>query len=208
MGTSAFTDKAAKAAVAQAIQEIERATSAEVVVAVRPSSGHYRHTDYLVGFALSFAALLVFLFDSHEFSIDWMPLDTVIAFALGTFLSASFPLLRRALTSRRLMRENVRTSARATFFDLGIGKTSGRTGILVYVSMFEKGVEVVADMGIDRAVLGPAFTSAIAALDTALARGTSLPRFTEALRALGPLLGKTMPRLAQDINELPDEPHA
>jgi putative membrane protein len=208
MGTSAFTDKAAKAAVAQAIQEIERATSAEVVVAVRPSSGHYRHTDYLVGFALSFAALLVFLFDSHEFSIDWMPLDTVIAFALGTFLSASFPLLRRALTSRRLMRENVRTSARATFFDLGIGKTSGRTGILVYVSMFEKGVEVVADMGIDRAVLGPAFTSAIAALDTALARGTSLPRFTEALRALGPILGKTMPRLAQDINELPDEPHA
>jgi putative membrane protein len=208
MGTSAFTDKAAKAAVAQAIQEIERATSAEVVVAVRPSSGHYRHTDYLVGFALSFGALLVFLFDSHEFSIDWMPLDTVIAFALGTFLSASFPLLRRALTSRRLMRENVRTSARATFFDLGIGKTSGRTGILVYVSMFEKGVEVVADMGIDRAVLGPAFTSAIAALDTALARGTSLPRFTEALRALGPILGKTMPRLAQDINELPDEPHA
>jgi putative membrane protein len=208
MGTSAFTDKAAKAAVAQAIQEIERATSAEVVVAVRPSSGHYRHTDYLVGFALSFAALLVFLFDSHEFSIDWMPLDTVIAFALGTFLSASFPLLRRALTSRRLMRENVRTSARATFFELGIGKTSGRTGILVYVSMFEKAVEVVADMGIDRAVLGPAFTKAIAALDTALARGTSLPRFAEALRALGPILGKTMPRLAHDINELPDEPHA
>jgi putative membrane protein len=208
MGTSAFTDKAAKAAVAQTIQEIERATSAEVVVAVRPASGHYRHTDYLVGFVLSFAALLVFLFDSHEFSIDWMPLDTVIAFALGTFLSASFPLLRRALTSRRLMRENVRTSARATFFELGIGKTSGRTGILVYVSMFEKAVEVVADMGIDRAVLGPAFTSAIAALDTAVARGTSLPRFTEALRALGPLLGKTMPRLAQDINELPDEPHA
>ena len=208
MGTSAFTDKAAKSEVAQAIREIERATAAEVVVAVRPSSGYYRHTDYLVGFVMSFAALLVFLFDSHEFSIDWMPLDTVVAFAVGTFLSASFPPLRRALTSRRLMRANVRTAARATFFDLGIGKTSGRTGILVYVSMFEKSAEVVADVAIDRAVLGAPFTNAVAALDAALAHGPSFPRFTEALRALGPILGKTLPRLADDINELPDEPHA
>ena len=208
MGTSAFTDKAAKAEVAQAIRDIERATSAEVVVAVRASSGHYRHSDYLVGFALAFAALLVFLFDSHEFSIDWMPLDTVIAFALGSYLSTSAPPLRRVLTSRRLMRANVRTAARATFFDLGIGKTSGRTGILVYVSMFEKGVEVVADVGIDTAVLGAPFTGAIAALDAALRRGPSFPRFTEALRALGPILGKTLPRLTDDINQLPDEPHA
>jgi putative membrane protein len=208
MGTSAFTDKAAKAEVANAIREIERVTSAEVVVAVRASSGHYRHTDYLVGFALSFAALLVFLFDSHEFSIDWMPLDSVIAFALGAFVSASAPPLRRALTSRRLMRANVRTAARATFVKLGIAKTSGRTGILVYVSMFEKGVDVVADIGIDAAVLGAPLARAIAALDAAVRRGPSFSRFTEALRALGPILGKALPRLADDINELPDEPHA
>jgi uncharacterized membrane protein len=74
--------------------------------------------------------------------------------------------------------------------------------------MFEKGVEVVADVGIDAAVLGAPFTSAIAALDTALRRGSSFPRFTEALRALGPILGKTLPRLTDDVNELPDEPHA
>jgi putative membrane protein len=208
MGTSAFTDKAAKTEVAKAIGEIERLTSAEVVVAVRPASGHYRHADYLVGFALSFAALLIFLFDAHEFSVDWMPLDSVIAFALGAFLSASVPPLRRMLTSRRLMRTNVRTAARATFFELGISKTSGRTGILVYVSMFEQSAEVVSDVGIDTAVLGAPFTSAIAALDAALRRGASFPRFAEALRALGPILGKTLPRLADDINELPDEPHA
>ncbi|HMI85051.1 MAG TPA: hypothetical protein VK550_13210 [Polyangiaceae bacterium] len=208
MGTSAFTDKAAKAEVAGAIREIERVTAAEVVVAVRASSGHYRHTDYLVGFALSFAALLVFLFDSHEFSIDWMPLDSVFAFAIGTLLSASVPPLRRTLTSSRLMRANARVAARATFVDLAIGRTSGRTGILVYVSMFERSVEVVADVGIDAAVMGAPFTRAIAALDAALHRGPSLPRFAEALRALGPILSHTLPRRADDINELPDEPHA
>jgi putative membrane protein len=200
MGTSAFTDKAAKDEVARSIREIERVTSAEVVVAVRAEAGHYRHTDYLVGFALSFAALLVFLFDEHEFSIDWMPLDSIFAFALGTFACASIPPLRRALTSRRLMRANVRTLARAAFVDLGIGRTSGRTGILVFVSMFERIVEVVPDVGVDTAVLGAPFTSAIAALDAALHRGADFPRFTEALRALGPILGKALPRLADDVN--------
>ena len=81
MPTSAFSTVTSKADVAAAIREVESVTSAEVVVAVRPSSGHYRHTDYLVGFVASFAALLVFLFDSHEFSILWMPLDTLVIFA-------------------------------------------------------------------------------------------------------------------------------
>jgi putative membrane protein len=208
MGTSAFTDKAAKAEVADAIREIERVTSAEVVVAVRASSGHYRHTDYLVGFALSFAALLVFLFDEHEFSIEWMPVDSIFAFALGAFISGSCPPLRRLLTSRSLMQGNVTSRARATFVELGIGKTSARTGILVYVSMFEKSAQVVCDGGIDATVLGAPFATAIAALDAALHRGPSFPGFTAALRSLGPILGKTLPRRVDDINELPDEPHA
>jgi putative membrane protein len=208
MGTAAFTDKAAKAEVAEAIRAIEKLTSAEVVVAVRASSGHYRHTDYLVGFALSFAALLVFLFDDHEFSIDWMPLDTAFAFAIGSFISASFPPLRRLLTSKKLMQGNVTSRARAAFVELGIAKTSARTGILVYVSMFEKSAHVVCDVGIDTSVLGAPFTTAVAALDAALHRGPSFPGFTAALRSLGPILEKALPRLADDINELPDEPHA
>jgi putative membrane protein len=106
------------------------------------------------------------------------------------------------------MRANVQGRARATFVELGISKTSARTGILVYVSMFEKSAEVVCDVGIDAAVLGAPFAHAIAALDVALHRGPSFPGFAAALRALGPILGKTLPRLADDINELPDEPHA
>jgi putative membrane protein len=205
MGTR-FTDKAARAEVASAIRAVESATSAEVVVAVRARSGHYRHTDYLVGFAFSFVALLFFLFDPHEFEIDWMPVDTLVAFALGTLLSVGFSPLRRVLTSRKLMRENVRTAARATFVDLKIAKTSGRTGILVFVSSFERRVEVVPDIGVDPVVLGPGFERAVSELDLALRRRASFVSFVEALRALGPILGRALPRTADDVNELPDEP--
>lgn len=209
MGRGAFTGQAAKAEVREAIRAIENVTSAEVVVAVRPSSGHYRHTDYLVGASFSFVALLVFLFDpEHEFSLEWMPFDSVVAFVLGAVLSANLPPLRRLLTSRKLMRTNVATAAKGAFVDLAVARTSGRTGILVYVSMLEKRVEVVPDVAVDRAVLGATFGDAIAALDTAVRRGPSLPKFLDALRSLGPILGKVLPRQVGDVNELPDEPSA
>jgi putative membrane protein len=208
MANVRFTDQTARADVAAAIREVESVTSAEIVVAVRPRSGHYRHTDYLVGFALAFVALLVFLFDSHEFSIDWMPLDTLIAFAIGTFFCANVPPVRRLLTSKKLMATNVRTAARAAFVDLGISRTSGRSGILVYASMFEKSVAVVPDIGIDAAVLGPSFSAAVSSLDAAVRRGPSFPDFVAALRSLGPVLSKALPRLEGDVNELPDEPSA
>ncbi len=205
MATLSFTDKAAKAEVAAAIRDVETVTSAEVVVAVRPTSGHYRHTDYIVGFALSFATLLVFLFDSHEFSIDWMPVDTLAAFALGSVASAFVPPLRRLLTWPSLMQKNVATAARSAFVELGVTRTSGRSGMLVFVSMFERRVEIVSDIGIDTGVLGPAFTDAIRALDASLRKGDRFRRFVLALRALGPILGSALPRRADDVNELPDE---
>lgn len=208
MGDPRFTDRTARADVAAAIREVEAVTSAEIVVAVRPSSGHYRHTDYVVGSLFAFAALLVFLFDSHEFAINWMPLDTLIIFSIGSLLSANVPPLRRLLTSKKLMLANVRTGSRATFVDLGVSRTSGRTGILVYASMFERRVEVVANTGIDVAVLGPSFTAAVTSLDAAVHRGPSFSRFVDALRSLGPILGKALPRLEDDVNELPDEPSA
>jgi putative membrane protein len=208
MAHARFTDQSARADVAAAIREVETVTSAEIVVAVRPRSGHYRHTDYLVGFAFSFGALLVFLFDSHEFALAFMPVDTLLAFVIGTILTANAPPLRRLLTSKKLMLANVRTSSRAAFVDLGIDRTSARTGILVYASMFEQRVEVVPDTGIDAAVLGPAFASAVASLDAAVRRGASFPQFVVALRSLGPVLAKALPRLEGDVNELPDEPSA
>ncbi|HKQ71350.1 MAG TPA: hypothetical protein VJT73_18530 [Polyangiaceae bacterium] len=208
MATSRFSDKNAQAEVAASIKAIERVTSAEIVVAVRPSSGYYRHADYLVGFIASLAVLVLLLFSQQEFPIDWMPLDVLAGFAVGAAFSANVPVVRRTFASRRWLRRNVETAARAAFVDLGISRTTGRSGILVYASMFEKRVVVLTDMGIDRVLLGGAFETAIASLDHALRGRARFLAFVEALRSLGPILAKTLPRLADDVNELPDEPVA
>jgi len=105
---------------------------------------------------------------------------------------------------RKTLRANVARSARAAFYDLGISRTSGRNGILVFVSTFERSCVVLPDIGIDVAALGPGWSEACELLDRAVRQGR-LPDFFLALRSLGPVLGKTMPRAEDDVNELPDE---
>lgn len=205
MSERSFFTEDARARVRAAIAEVESRTSAEVVVAVRRSSADYRAADLLFGSVVAFASLLVLLFADTEFPIEWMPLDVALAYGLGVVVSANLWGIKRVLVRPSKLREAVRIAARAAFVDLGITKTSGRNGILVFVSMLERRVEVVADVGVDRAALGAPFRDAVAALEAAVARETNLDRFIDALRSLGPILGGAMPRAADDVNELPDE---
>jgi putative membrane protein len=206
MATANFFLPRAKELVTQAIKDIEKQTSAEIVVAVRRRSGNYRHTDLYAGAAFALVLLVVLLFDRREYAIEWMPLEVAVAFAFGAFWVASVDMVRRALTPRRLMHDNVRTTARAAFYDMGIARTRGRSGILVFVSMFERKVEVVCDVGIKPPALGAEWSAAVARLEASLVGRPDFERFIEALRAMAQPLARELPHQPDDIDELPDEP--
>ncbi|MGO8998788.1 MAG: hypothetical protein ACLQVI_36150 [Polyangiaceae bacterium] len=205
LGDRRFFQPDARARVTATIKEIEAETSAEVVVAVRKASGSYRDIDYLFGFVVSFAGLLLLLFHPHPFAIEGMPLDVLAAFLAGALFSANAPPLRRALLRRARMETSCRDAARAAFVELGVGRTTGRNGILVLVSVFERRVSVVGDVGIDAGAMGAEWATRIAALESSLAGGASVDRFVTALRALAPPLAAAMPHRPDDVNELPDE---
>ncbi len=208
MWARAFFEDAAKIRTADEVMAIEARTAAEVVVAVHQTSGHYRHTDYLVGFGLALVTLVAMLYLPPEFPLETFPVGLAFSFAVGTYVSAWLPRLRWRLTSRKLLEENVRKSARAAFVELGVSRTSGRTGVLVFVSTFERRVEVVADLGVDTAAMGEEWTQALAKLSAAVASSQSPESFFDALRLLAPPLERVLPRAADDLNELPDAPHA
>jgi putative membrane protein len=200
-----FFDERAKKEVAQAVREVEAQTCAELVVAVRHAAGRYRHVDYLAGALLSWAALMMLLFHPRAFAVATMPLDVALVFALGALASSKSPSLRRILSSRRQRNEDVRRAARATFVELGVSRTRSRAGILVYVAMLERAVELVPDVGVEVARLDPRWQDALAALNRALSVEPNLDAFVAALRLLGPPLGQLLPHADDDVNELPDE---
>ncbi len=202
---TSFFDTDAKAAAARAIAAVEAQTSAEIVLAVKRSSGDYRDADYLAGTVSGFVTLLLLLFLPQEFSVAWMPAAVAAGFGLGAAISVLVPSLRRRSIGKKRMAAAVRTAARATFVDRGISRTKGRTGILVFASLFERRVEVVGDLGVLPEQLGTAYDDAVHAIESSIAEGPDLARLLAAVERLGPALAEELPRLDDDENELADE---
>jgi putative membrane protein len=199
-----FFGAGAREKAARAVAAIEARTSAEIVLAVRPISGHYRHVDYLAGLVLAFVVLLLLLFLPQPFTVDTMPIDVLAAFAIGALGCAHAPPLRRRLVATKLLDDSVRTAARAAFVDGGVARTRGRTGVLIFVSIFERRVEVVGDLGIDPERLGEAYAAAVGAIRGSLSTGLDFTKFLAAVEALGPALEGALPRREDDENELSD----
>lgn len=205
MGERAFLLQAAKDRASRAVAEVEARTSAEVVVSVRRVSGRYREADFLCGFLLALLALLALLFLPQAFPLWVFVPDVALSFAAGAFACSRWPWLRRLLTPRSVLVENARLAARAAFVDGGFSRLPGRNAILVYVALFERRVEVVADLGIQAAALGAGWSEAVARLEGALRPRPDLESFVSALGGLGAVLAEAHPRAADDVNELPDE---
>lgn len=202
---SSFLQPEAQRAAREAVRSIEARSSAEVKVVVRQRSGDYRAADLLAGAGLSFAVLCVLLFHPRPFAVATMPLDVLVCFALGALLSSRGTRMRRALTPSWRRREQVRVAARSLFVELDVSRTRARTGVLVYVSLLERAVEVVADRGVDVKSLGAEWDARVADLEAALTPRPDAARFRDALAALGPVLARVAPPRDDDDNELPDE---
>lgn len=205
MSERSFYEERVKREARAAVEAIEAQTSAEIVVCLRGASDHYRDADYLFGFLLALATLVTMLFVDRPFQLASFPIGVVAGFLFGSMASANVAQIRRLLVFPGRKLAAVRLAASAAFHDQGVSRTSGRTGVLVYVSMFERRVMVLPDVGVEAAGLGAEWKTAVAALEGSLTPSPDPDRFLAAMRALGPVLSRRLPRAADDVNELPDE---
>lgn len=199
-----FFDADGEKALTAAVCDVEAVSCAEVVVVVRRRSGSYLHADLLAGSIAGFLALAFLLYSPWPFATEWILVDPVLAFVVAAWLTSKSHRIRRVLTPRGERVRRVETHARATFVDRGVARTSGRTGILVYVSILERAAHVVADDGVRSAVIDGEWRAAVAAIDSAAKQGRSA-EVAAAIAGTKELLARALPRSASDVNELPDE---
>ena len=190
-------------AVVKAVQEVESQTSAELVVVVRVRSGRYPEAHARAGSLLGMTVLLLLLFLPQEFPLLSIPINVAIAYAIGWAAARFVPPVERLFTGPWARAERTRTAARAELVVGGITKTTGRSGMLVYVSVIERQVHVVCDLAVDAVREQPAFKAVEQKIIDAGRRLDPQP-FVAALRELGPALAGPLPRSADDVNELHD----
>jgi putative membrane protein len=204
MGKSTFFSDEARERAGKAVKAAEAQTSAEIVVAVRRVSGNYRAADYHVGFVGLGLVVAYMLVAPQVFSVGMIALNGVGAFVIGALVSANISAIRRLLLRRNKLEAEVEKAAQAAFYSLGVSRTSGRNGILVFLSTFERCSAVVVDIGIDADALGEDYQHALAAIADA-SKALDIDAFRAAVESLGPALSHAMPRADDDVNELSDE---
>ena len=188
------------------VAELEKHTSAEVVVLLKQASGNYRDVDLAWGFVAAFASLAIIIHAEPFFHPDWVLVDLVVSVGVATFLSSRIGWLRRLFSGAERRRQQVAEVARSLFVEHGLDQTSERTGILIFVSVLERRLQVVADLGV-REALSPAVFEHWHTQWGQAQSPTQLENHLYALLdSMEGTLSRQLPIREGDRNELPDAP--
>ena len=99
-----------------------------------------------------------------------------------------------------------RARALELFGRLGVWDTEHNSGVLIYVLLADKDVEIVADRGINRKVGNDAWEIICRAMESAFREGRFEDGAIAGIAAINELLAQHFPRRATGPNELPDQP--
>jgi putative membrane protein len=135
----------------------------------------------------------------------WLLPTQLGVFAGVAWLSGRRALLR-LLAPGAWLAERVQRSAELAFHQLGMVETRDRTGILIYVSLLERRVVVLADRGIHARVAEGTWDGVVARVIEGIRRGEADEGLVAGIRMCGEILSRHVPAGPNDPNELADSP--
>lgn len=193
--------------VGRAVRELEDGTAAEVVVAIEPRSGSYRDVDYLVGGLTALGGLAFILYNPWTVHAPHaLPLDLLLLALVGALVSMPIDWPKRILTTRDRRWRQVREAAAASYLRHSVGQTRRRTGILLYLSILERRLEVLADTGVTTAIPTRKWTDLAQDLRDVANQPDPEGSLLAGIGRLGELLAHYLPVETTDIDELADAP--
>ena len=193
-----------RARITAAIHAAEKNTSGEFVAVDARASDHY------VFVPLIWSASLALLFPGacllagwHE---PWVHLYQIqlLIFIVLTLLLLSAPGLHLVLVPTKVKHAHASRMARAQFYEQGVQLTSHHSGVLFFVSLAERYVEIVADKGIHEKLGEAHWQGIVDAFVAQVRRGRIVDGFVDAIGACGAAMAAHYPPDPNDASELSD----
>jgi putative membrane protein len=197
-----FTDTE-RAEITAAIQAAELRTSGEFAAVVARASDHYLATALLWAAGLALLLPAPLLLFTHLRFLDIYQLQIGV-FILLTLLFEFMPGLHMALVPMRLRHARASALAHAQFYDQGVHLTREHSGVLLFVSMAERYVEIVADKGVHEKIGVERWQKIVNALVLKVGQGDPAGGFVAAISACGEAMAEHYPAKPGDTDELSD----
>lgn len=191
-----------------AVKEAERYTSGEIVPMVVSRSYHYPMSDCIGGFVFALPVSLVLTyFLGGWFWIGhynmWLFLGVItILFILFHQIVKRTKSIKRLFVSDREIDEEVEEAAITAFFREGLYRTKDETGILIFISVFEHRVWVLADRGINAKTKAGEWDGIVNMIVEGIKNKNQAEAICKAIGETGRILKEYFPRKADDKDEL------
>ncbi|WP_319561481.1 TPM domain-containing protein [Marispirochaeta sp.] len=206
--------------IAAAVAEAESSSGGEIATAIIRECDDYGFRELVFALIAGFISFtIVALFDSSMealfSSLFWgfnpalLPfIYSWIALLCGTavFFLAQIPAVDRLVVPKKVMTAAVQARARRHFMEAGVYDTLDHTGILIFVSLLEQQVELIADRGINEKVKQKTWKSIVDEMTRTIAAGKPADALVKAVAECGAILAENIERRQQDKNELGDAP--
>ena len=198
-----FLTDAEKEQLRDTIRQAEAKTAGEIVTVIAHASGDYFYYPTL------WAALLAILSPllPIALAVSFAPLGIIelqlLVFALLA-LAFRWPPIKQRLVPRSVKQQYCARRAREQFLAQNLHTTRERTGVLLYVSIAEHHVELLADAGIHAKVPAGTWDQVVSKLTARVKAGQVGAGFIEAVNAVGAQLAAHFPASGVNPNELPD----
>lgn len=213
-----FFSKEQQGHVDEAVKRAESETSGEIVPVLCGASANYDRGLFLAALTGALAGTLL-LVGIHLLPIDaldhdpwavplWQLLPVqILGLALGYRMAAGADAIWRRFVPHSLMKEAVERAALNAFSTLGIDKTRDATGILIYVSLFERMVVVLGDKAIDSKLPKGTWDEVKDLVLNGFREGKPAEGYVAAIDKCGKILTPHFPIKPDDTNELPNALH-
>jgi putative membrane protein len=198
-----FLGDAEKARIEEAVREAETKTTGEFVTVIAAKSSDYLYLPTLAaaGIVLLLSGLVLLL--PLDPRIDIFYAGQVVAFIVIA-LAFRWPPLTMALIPRSEQEERARRHAHQLFLDLGLSSTKDRTGVLLFVSIAEHYVEIIADRGVQAHADAEVWEAIVADFTAKVRAGQVAEGFIAAIAACTAVMAEHHPGSPDDVNELPN----
>lgn len=192
-----------KERIRHAVIAVEMRTSGEIVPMIVAASARYAEVE-LSALVLGLVAGILAEWQLNDpWSSHMIRLWPLVGATVAFFL-ANIPAVKRRLIPASMIAEAVHTRCLAAFTAEGLHYTRGHTGVLIFVSLFEHRVEVLADRGINEKVSPGTWDQVVHILIAGLKSGTTCDAFCRAIELCGDILSAHFPRPPDDQDELPN----
>ncbi|QGY39589.1 hypothetical protein GM415_05475 [Pseudodesulfovibrio cashew] len=188
----------------QCVMDVEKRTSGEIVPVIASSSYDYPRASHLGGLLLGvLTAVCVAMLLGREDMWVFLALF-LAAYVLFSQLLNAIPELKMPFISKREMRDEVDEAALTAFYVNGLHRTRDRTGIIIYVSVYERTVRILADKGINDKVNPTAWDEVVADITKGIKEGRPGEALCRGVVRCGDLITRHFPVKHDDTDELPN----